>query len=283
MPQHWNRKKSPEKGSGSGLMNPTRKQMKALKPLLKGLFVSAVLIAAVHDSWGKELKSDFSFHDQKTIVSILRTLGPLIKDQQTTGRAPLLAWSELIQPLDHKQRNIIQHLRRYSDAGDDDNDPTRSPLVRLDNQSIFKNGLTKVIPPQYVTQAVYDAYTRMNQSMQNDLNTTLKIESGYRSPAYQLYLFLSHLPRYRFNMAATKRHVALPGQSEHGSLRNPAIDFINAAGINGEDNPRNFRLLSEYRWMSLNAHHYGFELSFPEATTVSAFEPWHWRHCQSSN
>ena len=81
-------------------------------------------------------------------------------------------------------------------------------------------------------------------------------------------------------MAKTNRHVALPGQSEHGSLQNPAIDLINAAGINGEDNPRNFRSLPEYRWMTLHAAGYGFKLSFPEATIESAFEPWHWRYCQ---
>jgi len=89
-----------------------------------------------------------------------------------------------------------------------------------------------------------------------------------------------HLPRYRFNMAKTKRHVALPGQSEHGSLQHPAIDLINADGINGEDNPKNFRLLPEYRWMTLYAGEYGFELSFPEAAIDSAFEPWHRRYCQ---
>ena len=242
--------------------------------------MSAVLIAAVHDSWGKELKSDFSSSDQKVIVSILRTLGPLIQDTQTAGRAPLLNWSELIQPLDHRQRAIIKHLRRHCGAGDDDDDPPQAPLVRLGTQSIFKKGQTKVIPPQYVTQAVYDAYARMNQGMQKDLGTTLRIESGYRSPAYQLYLFLSHLPRYRFNLAKTNRHVALPGQSEHGSLPHLAVDMINAVGINGDDNPRNFRLLAEYRWMFLNARRYGFELSFPKATTDSAFEPWHWRYCQ---
>ena len=81
-------------------------------------------------------------------------------------------------------------------------------------------------------------------------------------------------------MAKTNRHVALPGQSEHGSLQNPAIDLINAAGINGENNPRNFRLLPEYRWMTLQAAGYGFKLSFPEATIESAFEPWHWRYSQ---
>ena len=242
--------------------------------------VCAVLGAGIDSAFGEKLKSDISPHDRKLIVSILHTLGPIIKDKQSSGSAPLLNWSELIQSLNNKQRILIERFRRFSRAAGNDDDPTQPPLVRLDNQSILKNGQAKLIPPQYVTQAVYDAYTRMNQSMQKDLGTTLRIESGYRSPAYQLYLFLSHLPRYRFNMAETNRHVALPGQSEHGSLQHLAIDMINGAGINGDDNPKNFSLLPEYRWMTLHAAVYGFELSFPEATTDSAFEPWHWRYCQ---
>jgi hypothetical protein len=261
-------------------MHSMKRQMKAFTPFLQWLMVCAVLVAGINEVFGEETKPNFSFRDQKLIFSILRTLHPVIKDKQTSGTAPLLRWSELIQQLEHKQRNLVKHFSRYSGAVDDDDDPSQPPLVRLDNQCIYKNGRAIVIPPQYVTQAVYDAYTRMNQSMQKDLNTTLKIESGYRSPAYQLYLFLSYLPRYRFNLAKTNRHVALPGQSEHGSFRNLAIDLITAEGVNGEGNPMNFSLLPEYQWMSLNAHLYGFELSFPEATTDSAFEPWHWRYCQ---
>jgi LAS superfamily LD-carboxypeptidase LdcB len=253
---------------------------KTFKHTLQGLMMCVILVAGVNKAFGEVLKPDFSPSDRKLIVSILQTLGPLIKDKQASGSAPLLNWSELTQALNKKQRLLIKHIRRHSDAERDDDDPARQSLVRLDSQSISKNGQAKLIPPQYVTQAVYDAYTRMSQSMQKDLGTALRIESGYRSPAYQIYLFLSHLPRYQFNMAGTNRHVALPGQSEHGSFQHLAIDLINAAGINGEDNPRNFRLLPEYRWMTLYAEVYGFKLSFPKPTTDNAFEPWHWRHCQ---
>jgi LAS superfamily LD-carboxypeptidase LdcB len=257
-----------------------KRQIQAFKPFLQGVMACAVLVVGIENAFGEKIKPYISPHDRKLIVSILHTLGPLIKDKQRSGSAPLLRWSELIQPLDSKQRILIERFRRFSNEADDDNDPLQPPLVRLDNQSILKNGRAKLIPPQYVTRAVYDAYTWMSQNMQNDLGTTLRIESGYRSPAYQLYLYLSHLPRYRFDLAKTHRHVALPGRSEHGSLQNPAIDFINAAGVNGEYNPKKFALLAEYRWLTLNAEVYGFKLSFPEATLYCAFEPWHWRYCQ---
>jgi hypothetical protein len=260
-------------------MHTNRKSFKPFKPFLQGFLVCAVLVVGIDNACGEKFKPDFSFHDRKLIVSVLHTLGPFIKGKQKSGNAPLLYWSELIQSLDNKQRSLIMPFRRFSRLEDDD-DEIQPPLVRLDNQSILINGRTKVIPPQYVTQTVYNAFIRMNQDMQKDLGTTLRIESGYRSPAYQFSLFLSRLPRHQFNIAATNRHVALPGQSEHGSLRHPAIDLINAAGINGEDNPGRFRSLPEYRWMILHAKTCGFELSFPEATTDSAFEPWHWRYCQ---
>jgi hypothetical protein len=264
-------------------MHSRKRQIQVCKPLVRvvqGLWICAVLLAGIDSVFGERLNPDFPPRDRKLIVSILQTLDPLIKDKQRSGSAPLLRWSDLIQRLDKKQRILIERFRRFSGEAGGDDDPAQPQMVRLDNQSISKNGREKLIPPQYVTQAVYDAYTRMSQSMQNDLGTTLRIESGYRSPAYQLYLYLSHLSRYQFNVAKTNRHVALPSRSEHGSLQNPAIDLINAVGINGENNPRNFRLLPEYRWMTLHAAGYGFKLSFPEATTESAFEPWHWRYCQ---
>jgi LAS superfamily LD-carboxypeptidase LdcB len=244
--------------------------------------VCALLVLGIDKACGEKFKPDFSSQDRKLIVSVLNTLGPLMKEKQISGSAPLLYWSELIRILDSNQRLLINSFQWFSKAADDD-DEIQPPLVRLDNQSIMKNGQTKVIPPQYVTRTIYTAYIRMNQHMQKDLGTALRIESGYRSPAYQFYLFLSRLPRHQFNMAATNRHVALPGQSEHGSHRHPAIDLINAAGINGEDNPGKFKWLPEYRWMILHAKMWGFELSFPEATTDSAFEPWHWRYCQETD
>jgi hypothetical protein len=255
--------------------------MKTFRFLLHGLLALAVFVGAVQEACGKE--SDFSLQDQRTIASLLQSLDPFMKEKQATGKASLLRWSELMQPLDHRQRNLIKHFQRYSGGQDDDDDAPPVSLVRLDGQVISKNGQDTLIPPQYVTQPVYEAYTRMSQDMQEELRTSLRIESGFRSPAYQFYLFISRLPRYRFNIAKTTRHVALPGRSEHGSLRNPAIDFINASGINGEDNPKHFSLLAEYCWLSRHAYHYGFVLSFPEATPQSAFEPLHWRYGQSSN
>ena len=108
-----------------------------------------------------------------------------------------------------------------------------------------------------------------------DLGKRLLIESGYRSPAYQLYLFVFYLSNHRYSIRETNRFVALPGFSEHGSPDFQAIDFMTPEGINGEDRPEEFEELQEYGWLHARAHEFGFHLSYPRAGP-SAFEPWHW-------
>lgn len=264
-----------------GSIHSIRRFFKPYEFFLVVCLVFAILVLDIAGASGEKWKSDFSVPDQKIMVSILQALGPLIREKQGSGGAPLLRWSELMQSLNSRQRLLIQPFCRLGKASDDDG--IRPLLIRLGDQSIFKNGRTKRIPPQYVSQPVYQAFLRMNQRMQKDLGTVLRIESGYRSPAYQFYLFVSRLPRHRFNIAATNRHVALPGQSEHGSTQYPAIDLINTAGINGEGHPERFRSLPEYHWMIRHAKGFGFNLSFPEATSDSAFEPWHWQYRQHTN
>ena len=73
--------------------------------------------------------------------------------------------------------------------------------------------------------------------------------------------------------------MALPGYSEHGSVKHQALDFINTDGINGEDNPEEFEALEENRWLLKNAKKFGFVLSYPKNDKSGiTWEPWHWRY-----
>ena len=116
-------------------------------------------------------------------------------------------------------------------------------------------------------------------AMKWDLDKRLLVESGYRSPAYQLYLFLYYMPKHGDSIVETNKFVALPGHSEHGYPPRQAIDFINEEGINGEDHPEEFEALPEYRWLQQHAKEFGFVMSYPRDNPYhTSFEPWHWHY-----
>ena len=72
----------------------------------------------------------------------------------------------------------------------------------------------------------------------------------------------------------TKRYYALPGESEHESGLAADIHHLSCATLAFADT-------AEYRWLSENAHKYGYILRYPEgkeSVTGIAFEPWHFRY-----
>jgi len=94
-----------------------------------------------------------------------------------------------------------------------------------------------------------------------------------------LYLLVYYLQNHDYSIRETTKFVALPGYSEHGAPKFQAVDFINADGINGENNPQEFEDLPEYRWLVKNARRFGFVLSYPKKSgTGITYEPWHWRY-----
>ena len=209
-------------------------------------------------------------------------LDPMIALRKRDGAANLLTWEQLYEPLDPDQRKFLDAFRRLKaeslgatshffgqiDAAD---------LVPVGAQQVMKNGALQPLDAQYLPRVVFDAYQLMMAAMEHDLGTRLLVESGYRSPAYQLYLFLHYLPNHDESIRETNRHVALPGYSEHGAPQRQAIDFITPAGVNGEDHPEEFEALPEYAWLQADAGRFGFHLSYPQDNAQhTAFEPWHW-------
>jgi hypothetical protein len=154
-------------------------------------------------------------------------------------------------------------------------------LVRISPRTYLLNGREKYTSSQYCPEASYHDYLRMMAQMRRDLGRELFIESGYRSPGMQAYLFLFYLARnHRYSLQETARMVAFPGYSEHGDPVNNALDFVNSDGISGE-NPgqtaADFERLPEYQWLLQHAREYNFHLSYPRGNSLGvAFEPWHW-------
>ena len=213
--------------------------------------------------------------------SIMGFLRPLVEERKKIGTAPLLTFGELYAPLKNEQRAFLDQIRAL-EPGSLGGSSRKLPLpssedrfIRLDNQMVLRDGTTTAIDTQYLPEPAYRDYQRMMVAMEQELGKRLLVESGYRSPAYQLYLFLFYIPKHNYSIRETNRHVALPGCSEHGSPSCQAIDFITPHGINGEERIEEFEELQEYTWLINRGKEFGFHLSYPRGGP-SAYEPWHW-------
>ncbi len=220
----------------------------------------------------------------ETLKSTLQTLEPTITAKKQDGTAIVLTWDALYAPLSPDQRRFLDEFRQLkaADLGATSHyfgEVAEVDLVPVGPQTMIKEGASTPLDPQFLPRNVFETYERMMDAMAADLGKRLLVESGYRSPAYQLYLFLFYMPKHDDSVIETNKFVALPGHSEHGYPPRQAIDFINQEGINGEDHPEEFEALPEYQWLQQHAQEFGFHLSYPRDNPYhTAFEPWHWHY-----
>jgi len=132
---------------------------------------------------------------------------------------------------------------------------------------------------RYLPKKVHVAYEKMNRKMFKDIGKRLLVASGYRSPAYQLFLLVWYVHLYEFDVEKTLKRVAMPGYSEHCVADSVAIDFITTDGVPQEDDERVFEDTKEYEWLLKNAKRFGFKESYPRDNEFGInYEPWHWRY-----
>ncbi|NWF89191.1 MAG: D-alanyl-D-alanine carboxypeptidase family protein [Ignavibacteriaceae bacterium] len=134
---------------------------------------------------------------------------------------------------------------------------------------------------QYCPEHSYNDYLLMMEKMKKDIGKQLHIDSGYRSPGKQAYLFFYYLTTSsEYSLKENAKWIAMPGYSEHGNPVNNAIDFTSENGINGfSDNQtaKDFEALPEFDWLMKNANQFNFYLSYPKDNPFGvAYEPWHW-------
>jgi LAS superfamily LD-carboxypeptidase LdcB len=222
--------------------------------------------------------------DQAMVESVLGTLEPIIHKRRQQQTLAWLQFEDLYAPLDANQRFFVKAfatINPYQLNIDMPYQPIQNfppDLVKIESQTLLSaNGQPYITQTQFLPKNVYIAYINMTNAMQQDIGKTLYIASGYRSPAYQLYLFLFYLKNHEYSILETRRFVAWPGFSEHGNPLRQAIDFVNEQGIDGQENAAEFEALDEYRWLLEHAGRFGFELSYPKGGKM-AFEPWHWRY-----
>lgn len=220
-----------------------------------------------------------------TLHQLLERLNPIIEERRQEGTAALLEWKDLYAPLSSKQRAFLNAMRELRGANLGATAhffgtvPENTEIIPVGEQGVVIDGQYQPLDLQYLPPPILEAYHRMMKAMEGDLGKSLLVESGYRSGAYQLYLFIFYLPTHESSITETNRFVALPGHSEHGYPPQQAIDFINEEGINGEEVPEEFEALPEYAWLNQHAHRFGFALSYPRDNPHNtAFEPWHWHY-----
>jgi LAS superfamily LD-carboxypeptidase LdcB len=221
--------------------------------------------------------------DRMQVESVVTALEPMLQERRNRGDLAALTFEELYALLSREQRAFLRAFanldaRRLNLAIPYLGIPGKEPeLVVIRGQMVTNaGGKATEIPPQFLPRPVYEAYTAMVEQMKRDIGAGIFVESGYRSAAYQLYLFLYYLKNHDYSIRQTARFVAWPGYSEHGWPPRQAMDIITEQDINGQDNPADMEATAQYQWMLKNASRFGFELSYPKDSAM-AFEPWHWR------
>jgi LAS superfamily LD-carboxypeptidase LdcB len=223
-----------------------------------------------------------SDRDRAMVERVVKRLEPRIEQRRGQGDIAALTFDELFAPLDGEEKTF---LRRFGNLDTKllnitipyQGIPAKTPDLVVIKGQIMKlaENETEEIPPQFLPREVYNAYTAMTAAMKKDIGKTLYVASGYRSAAYQLYLFVFYLKNHDYSIRETARFVAWPGYSEHGQPGRQAIDLVSERGIDGQNDPAAFEALEEYQWMLHHAGQYGFTLSYPRGSKM-AFEPWHW-------
>lgn len=243
-----------------------------MKKILPSLILTALLVSGCNPGVLSE-------KDRQTLDQILAHWQTWVPDRQKDGTAPLMNFEELEQGLDSRQKIFMKYICSLKKGGVFP--PADLPLKKIEGQKVLKKGKMEEIGAQYLPPRVFEAYEKMMLAMKQETGKRLYVDSGYRSPAYQLYTFLFYLPKHHYSIKEGRQWVALPGHSEHGNPGTQAIDFINEEGENGDDAAEKFEALPEYTWLLKNADRFGFELSYPRGTKGTTFEPWHWRYVQA--
>ena len=126
------------------------------------------------------------------------------------------------------------------------------------------------------------ALSLMMTAMKNSDIVGIQVSSSYRSYDRQEELlenYVNHkMSNGNLSYEAAKREVmktlALPGHSEHQT--GLSIDFVQGTSSLTED----FENATAFKWLSENAHKFGFILRYPKTKTDITgydYEPWHYR------
>lgn len=221
-----------------------------------------------------------SFLDKQAANEIIASTLHRIKEDE---KAAAMTFSELHKDLSAQARKLSERIRSIRPHQYGINREAVTPqkaesLVVVRNQYYATADGWHRIPPRLVPRHTFRDFQAMNQQLKKDIGHELVIQSGYRSPAYQLFIFLFHLKERDWDVQSTLKTVALPGYSEHAAGNMQGLD-LRAGKFYGPHDMYDFARVPSYHWMLENAQEFSFSLSYPQHNdTGTDFEPWHWRH-----
>jgi hypothetical protein len=221
--------------------------------------------------------------------STLKTFPATFESLERQGiLTPTVTLDRLKAGLSADQRAIVEEVINLKprDFGVDtpyagELEPVPADLVKVTGQWYTERGEQKTLGDKYVPRHIFAGYTRMNDAFTpGHPNRKLLIQSCYRSPAYQVVVFINWLINgYGGDIAKTIRHASPPNYSQHTIARKAAIDFKNVDGSPSPDNPEDFKDTVEYAWLRRHGSEFSFYESWPEGNEFGMrAEPWHWQY-----
>lgn len=137
---------------------------------------------------------------------------------------------------------------------------------------------TKLNKDIYLEEKTYKYITKLLDEANKIFDTELIVESGFRDYNYQEKLFQNEL-KIKGSIEEVNKTLAFPGESEHQTGLAVDIGFINGGLYDPYYEIEEYK--DEFKWLSENAHRYGFILRYPlgkEYITGYNYEPWHFRY-----
>lgn len=211
----------------------------------------------------------------------------LVQVKRKNNKWQVASFKELFDVADKKEAQLLEKILSIKNEEVGKQPPfyglklPPKDIIKIKEQAYVKDGKIQKTRNYFLSKTVWLAFQKLNKAIKKELGKPLILLSGYRSPAYQLAMVFCNLYLNQWNLKKTLKRVALPGYSEHGYPQQQAIDI---GPYYDFDKLEYFDKTEEYKWLTKNAHKFGFYLSFPRKNTTGVmFEPWHWHYKTTKN
>lgn len=180
--------------------------------------------------------------------------------EQTVGKI-----TGAVSNLEKLSKTDPELLQKYSKVFFLNEHYTPERLTEIDSAYIYTQG-----KPETIHSSVWPHLKDLLESAK-EKNVILYVKSVYRS--FDEQKAVKSIYTVVYGKGSANQFSADQGYSEH--QLGTTADFT-TDGVNGSLN--GFEKTPAYLWMQLNAHKYGFVLSYPANNNYYIFEPWHWRY-----